>query len=90
MIEKGIYAKHLKSFLNQYRGSENDALRSYTIKLASDYVKGSTDIVSILVKNEGQLSADLTLEEIEYKPDYFEECIEKIIGYIDEAKIENP
>ncbi|GMN12110.1 hypothetical protein MTsPCn9_34530 [Croceitalea sp. MTPC9] len=58
-------------------------MRNYTIKLASEYVKGSTDIVSILVKNEGQLSADQTLEEIEYKPDYFEERIEMIIGYID-------
>lgn len=83
MIETEIISNHLKSLLKQYRNSENDVLKNYTIKLASDYIKGSTEIVSSLVKHEGQASADQTLEEIEYKPDYFEERIEKIIGYIE-------
>lgn len=85
MVGTTIYSRHLKSLLNQYKTSENVVLRDYTIKLASDYIRGSTDIVSILVKNEGQHSADQTLEEIEYKPEYFEERLNKLIGYIDNA-----
>ncbi|MEO2050245.1 MAG: hypothetical protein ABGX00_00660 [Allomuricauda sp.] len=84
MIGNGLFAKHLRSLLNQYRTSENEVLRGYTINLAADYIKESIDIIAILVNKEGELSAEKTLEALEHKPDRFEESIERIIGYIDE------
>lgn len=83
MIGKAIHAIHLKSLLKQYGTTSNQVLRDYHIKLISDYIKGSTGIVSVLVRHEGQDSASETLAEIEFSPKHFAERVEMLIGYLE-------